>query len=141
MTDSAEADLGDNQFCLAPAYHATELLAPRPEAHMSSFDLDIIIIHSNFAIFSGPGWVCINPLPIHLIIPHKNIKNTVSPEDWVTPSKQPEAGLPRFHGGIKGVTAQLRNAGGESPPQMKALNYHAINMQTSAKLGLNQISH
>lgn len=25
-------------------------------------------------------------------------------------------------------------------PQMKPLNYHAINMQTSAKLGLNQIS-
>lgn len=39
------------------------------------------------------------------------------------------------------VTAELRNAGGESPPQMKPLNYHAINMQTSAKLGLNQISH
>lgn len=39
------------------------------------------------------------------------------------------------------VTAKLRNAGGESPPQMKPLNYHAINMQTSAKLGLNQISH
>lgn len=39
------------------------------------------------------------------------------------------------------MTGTLRNAGGTSPPQMKPLNYHAINMQTSAKLGLNQISH
>lgn len=39
------------------------------------------------------------------------------------------------------MTAELRNAGGESPLQMKPLNYHAINMQTNAKLGLNQISH
>lgn len=39
------------------------------------------------------------------------------------------------------MTGKLRNAGGASPPQMKPLNYHAINMQTSAKLGLNQISH
>jgi hypothetical protein len=47
-----------------------------------------------------------------------------------------------FHGPeTRAVTAELRNAGGESPPQMKTLNYHAINMQTSAKLGLNQISH
>lgn len=38
------------------------------------------------------------------------------------------------------VTVEHRNAGGESPPQMKPLNYHAINMQTNAKLGLNQIS-
>lgn len=39
------------------------------------------------------------------------------------------------------MTGELRNAGGESPPQMRPLNYHAINMQTNAKLGLNQISH
>lgn len=39
------------------------------------------------------------------------------------------------------MTRKLGNAGGASPPQMKPLNYHAINMQTSAKLGLNQISH
>lgn len=39
------------------------------------------------------------------------------------------------------MTGELRNAGGASPPQMKPLNYHVINIQTSAKLGLNQISH
>lgn len=45
------------------------------------------------------------------------------------------------YGQSQPMTRKLGNAGGASPPQMKPLNYHAINMQTSAKLGLNQISH